>query len=391
MRISYTHLTQAVLSLAILSVLPVFGSSLHRRATVCNGHPERLWQRYGPSEDPHLLYPSNNSIQFVGAHNSYAVGVNDLFANQDYDGTMYGTLGGSLVLTLASNPLFSVSQQLKDGVRMLQMQAHELNGGIQLCHTACSLNNGGTLVDYLKKVISLLIVNSDNLSPTLYDAAFKSAELDALAYAPPSASLPASGWPTLGNLIDTGKRLVVFLSTTADFATVPYLIDEFTNIWETAFDVTDPNFDCNVNRTKGDPTTQMFLINHFLDKIVLGQPAPFRDQANVTNGVSGLGSLGVHVQTCVADHGRNPNFLLVDFYEFGGGSVFQVAADANGVTYDPATPVATPISETSATGGPVSSGSTSSKATLGFRVTESHIYASLAIVASLSLGALSVF
>ena len=68
-----------------------------------------------------------------------------------------------------------------------------------------------------------------------------------------------------------------------------------------------------------------------------------------------------------------------------------MAADANGVTYDPATPVATPISETSATGGPVSSGSTSSKATLGFRVTESHIYASLAIVASLSLGALSVF
>ena len=50
---------------------------------------------------------------------------------------MYGTLGGSLVLTLTSNPLFSVSQQLKDGVRMLQMQAHELNGGIQLCHTAC--------------------------------------------------------------------------------------------------------------------------------------------------------------------------------------------------------------------------------------------------------------
>lgn len=29
----------------------------------------------------------------------------------------------------------------------------------------------------------------------------------------------------LGSLIDSGKRLVVFLSTKADFTSVPYLID----------------------------------------------------------------------------------------------------------------------------------------------------------------------
>ena len=39
---------------------------------------------------------------------------------------------------------------------------------------------------------------------------------------------------------------------------------EFTNIWETAYDVTDTTFDCEVNRTKGDTSTQMYLINHFL-------------------------------------------------------------------------------------------------------------------------------
>ena len=32
----------------------------------------------------------------------------------------------------------------------------------------------------------------------------------------------------------------------------------------------------------------------------------------------------------------------LQFYEFGGGSVFQVAATANRVTYNPATPIATP-------------------------------------------------
>jgi hypothetical protein len=132
-------------------------------------------------------------------------------------------------------------------------------------------------------------------------------------------------------MIDSGKRLVTFMDAGADFTSVPYIIDgrfyclrqtlrltaddfapEFTNMWETAFDVTDTTFDCNVNRSKGETSTELFLINHFLDKIVLGQPAPDPEDANVTNAVSGTGSLGVQVQTCVAAQGRNPNFLLVD-------------------------------------------------------------------------------
>lgn len=86
---------------------------------------------------------------------------------------------------------------------------------------------------------------------------------------------------------------------------------EFTNIWETAFDVTTV-FDCSVNRSHGDTSTELFLINHFLDQIVLGEEAPDPQAANVTNGVSGTGSLGEQVQTCVATQGRVPNFLLVD-------------------------------------------------------------------------------
>ena len=74
-------------------------------------------------------------------------------------------------------------------------------------------------------VLSLLIVNSDNVAPSDYDTVFKAAGLDTLAYAPDSASLPASGWPTLGSLIDSNKRLIAFLSTKADFTAVPYLID----------------------------------------------------------------------------------------------------------------------------------------------------------------------
>jgi hypothetical protein len=89
-------------------------------------------------------------------------------------------------------------------------------------------------------------------------------------------------------------------------------------MWETAFDVTDTTFNCNVNRTRGDSTTQLSVINHFLDKIVLGQPAPDPGDANVTNAISGVGSLGQQVQTCIAANARNPNFLLVDVCKLSG-------------------------------------------------------------------------
>ncbi|KAH9178731.1 PLC-like phosphodiesterase [Lactarius sanguifluus] len=305
-------------------------SDYELRATTCNGFSQFCDRGYG-------------NITFVGAHNSYAVGTGNLFANQDYN----------------------VTQQLNDGIRMLQMQAHNQGGTIQLCHTSCTLFNGGTLQSYLQSdlvdhvrttwnhddlaVVSLLIVNSDNFKPTDYDTVFKAVGLDALSYSPSSATTPVGSWPSLGSLIDSGKRLITFMDTGADFTSVPYIIDEFTNVWETAFDVTDTTFDCNVNRTKGDPSTQLYLINHFLDKIVLGQPAPNPEAANVTNSVSGTGSLGLQVQTCAAANGRNPNFMLVDFYEFGGGSVFEVAATANGVTYDPTTPVPSPLTSDTAT------------------------------------------
>lgn len=180
-------------------------------------------------------------------------------------------------------------------------------------------------------MLSLLIVNSDNLPPTNYDTVFKSASLDTVSYSPPSASLLASGWPTLGSLIDSGKRLVTFMDSSADFTSVPYIIDgmlhgipvealldtllaltlEFTNIWETAYDVTT-SFDCNVNRSNSDTATSMYLINHFLDTLVLGQPAPAISEANQTNAVSGTNSLGEQFSLCVSQQGRNPNFMLVD-------------------------------------------------------------------------------
>jgi len=212
MHISTKNIARVALSL-IFSVGYTASATFERRATTCNGHAELCERSYG-------------NVTFVGAHDSYAVGTNNLAANQDYN----------------------ITRQLNDGIRLLQSQVHNNSGVIQLCHTSCALYNGGPLSDYLiqvkswmqsnpNDVVTLLIVNSDDFLPTAFDALFISAGLDVLSYAPPSAAIPASQWPTLGSMIDSGKRLVTFLDANADFASVNYLIDEFTNVWETAFDV----------------------------------------------------------------------------------------------------------------------------------------------------------
>ncbi|KAJ7492401.1 PLC-like phosphodiesterase [Mycena latifolia] len=361
MRFTAGHLVQGALYLLFSGAV---GNAALRRATTCNGHSELCDRSYG-------------NVSYVGAHDSYAVGANNLATNQDYD----------------------VTQQLTDGIRMLQMQAHNSSGVIQLCHTNCLLYNGGTLEAYLTKVktwmdantedvVTLLIVNIDNLVASEFGTVFANVGLDKLSYAPSTSPLTASAWPTLGSMIDNGTRLVTFLDNAADLTSVPYLIDEFTNVWETAFDVIDTTFNCNVNRTKGDTSTQMYLINHFLDTIVLGSPVPNVDAANVTNGVSGVGALGTQVDTCVSTYGRAPNYMLVDFYEYGNGSVFEVAATINGVTYSPTTAIATPITSSSSTS-TTTSNSNSGSSLLEF-ASRSQYIASLFVALSVLLGALSV-
>ena len=74
-------------------------------------------------------------------------------------------------------------------------------------------------------VLSLLIVNIDDMPASSYAPVFVAAGLDTLSYAPTTSPIAVSGWPTLGSMIDSGKRLVTFLDNGADLTSVPYLID----------------------------------------------------------------------------------------------------------------------------------------------------------------------
>ncbi|KAF8425694.1 PLC-like phosphodiesterase [Tirmania nivea] len=294
----------------------ISGISLPMNTQPCNGYVEFCSRSYG-------------NITYVAAHNSPFVMQNNVAANQNLE----------------------VAEQLNDGIRMLQGQTHEYNGSLHYCHTTCDLLDSGPIEDYLVKVvdwlrknpfevISIIIGNGDFVDVEKFVEPLKNSGIADMAYIPsPDNTLQYYQWPTLGDLILQGKRVIIYMDYKADESRVPYILSEFRYMWETKFSPTDANFPCTIDRPSGmtEDGGMLYMANHNLNAelSVFSQTILIPDKVNLnrTNAVSGHGSLGLAAETCIASWHRPPTFLLVDFYDVGNGSVFEVAAKMNDVTY----------------------------------------------------------
>lgn len=153
----------------------------------CNGFAELCNRQY-------------SNISFIGSHDSAFVGTD-----------------------LADNQNIALADQLALGVRFLQAQTHNASGVIELCHTGCWLRDAGPLSGMLAtvktfldanpdEVVTLLLTNEGRFDGPAFDAVFREAGLDAYAFSS-ETSLSLEQWPTLGEMIASGKRLVVFIGT----------------------------------------------------------------------------------------------------------------------------------------------------------------------------------
>ncbi|ESK87562.1 hypothetical protein Moror_2011 [Moniliophthora roreri MCA 2997] len=293
-----------LLSFVILAFgTAVFGLPLtSKRATICNGRAELCSRSYG-------------NTTFLGSHNSYAVST-DIFA-------------------VGRNQEVSITAQLDLGVRFLQAQAHQWEGNLRFCHTSCILFDGGLVVDYLKKVkswldahpnevLTLLVTNPDNVSlRDVWKPAFDSSGVTPLTYVPPTNPMKRGDWPTLGSLIDSGKRVIVFMDSGADGAGVDFILPQFKMIWEPPFSSTDPNFPCSVDRNEGplSVTDHMHMLNHNLNVniIPIGDGVLVADRANAarTNSVSSIMANAGGCAPLAA--GKAPNFVMLDWVNVGEG------------------------------------------------------------------------
>ncbi|KAJ2921364.1 hypothetical protein H1R20_g15730, partial [Candolleomyces eurysporus] len=242
-------------------------------------------------------------------------------------------------LTVARTQAVDIPSQLRIGARVLQGQAHMQNGQLRFCHSSCALFDGGTVLDYLRKVKTFLDANpyevftfvftnpGMNSVPGVWKPIFDQAGITPMAYVPPTRPMKRNDWPTLRELIDTNKRVIVFLDAGADGSAggeVDFILPQFPMMWEDPFSPTDPNFPCKIDRTAGPLSNDdhLHLINHNLNRNII----PFGlgtvlvsdfVRAPQTNALS---SIIAHANGCAPlSRGRAPNYVLLDYIDIGEG------------------------------------------------------------------------
>ncbi|KAG6088760.1 hypothetical protein E4U30_006052 [Claviceps sp. LM220 group G6] len=300
-------------------------SSAPKNTQPCNKYVEFCTRKY-------------SNITNVGCHNSPFVRPGNSGSNQELD----------------------VTAQLNDGVRFLQGQIQWPGNGTStvphFCHTSCDLLDAGPIYDWLGQVrawvdrhpydvVTILLGNGNYSDPSLYVPFIEQSGITKYVYTPPFLPMALDDWPTLQEMILKGQRVVMFLDYQANQTKYPWLMDEFSQAWETPFDPMDRAFPCTVQRppdlSKEAAKDRLYIMNHNLNVefnvFGISLMVPAVSLLNETNGINGTGSVGLAANNCREDWGRAPNVLNVDYFNYGSPkpcSVFAAAAAVNNVTYD---------------------------------------------------------
>ena len=204
--------------------------------------------------------------------------------------------------------------------------------GMYLCHTFCELGStplAGVLEDIHDFLVThpgdvLVVINQDYVTPSDFASALTDAGLATYALEPPRGS----AWPTLREMIEQDRRLVVLAENQAGAAPWYQLVyDRLTQ--ETPFsfartrELTDPgNLQASCGPNRGPAGAPLFLVNHWINT----DPLPRPGNAAIVNAYEPLLR---RARACRRIRGQPVNLLAVDFYE--RGDVFKVVDALNGI------------------------------------------------------------
>lgn len=305
--------------------------------TVCNGHAELCDRRF-------------NEVAYAATHNSMAVaGAPGWFLGEQSDpiptqldqgvralliDVWSGVPAGNIVRTARSSyaeALAIAEEELGPEVvdaalRLANSIAGEAEGAEArfMCHGLCE--TGSTpLLETLRELRGWLALNPDEVV-TLFiedhvDAALIAADVEATGLLP-FVHTPVRGepWPTLGEMIRSGRRLVVMLEAGSGGDAAPWLVNGFEHTQETPFTFpTVESFNCDPNR--GPEDAPLFQMNHWL--------ARFTSLVTDAQLVNARDVLLVRAEQCREERGQIPNFIAVNYVAIG--DVFDVVDELNGV------------------------------------------------------------
>jgi hypothetical protein len=246
----------------------------------------------------------------------------DLYRATPWKGTIYTDLNGQITQKLTEqvgSQLTARAHQLRDIVGPPPDRAKY---DLYLCHGFCEVGASDALPqmrivrDWLTANPSevVVIILEDYVEPAATAQLFQDAGLTSLIYK--GSSHP---WPTLGSLVKSGQRLVLFSenhggdpswlrSFPADFQETPFS-------FRTVAQLQDPS-SCGTNR--GLLNGGLFLVNHWLTPGTANQAAE----------VNSEGVLGERALRCQSVRSHQPNLVAVDFAT--QGDLLQVVNQLNG-------------------------------------------------------------
>ncbi|MFE1049354.1 hypothetical protein ACFW5S_26835 [Streptomyces olivaceus] len=196
--------------------------------------------------------------------------------------------------------------------------------GLWLCHSVCGAGAleltptlrqiGEWLRDNPTEIVTLVL--QDGVDAVTTQNAFRQAGLSDLLYEPDRD--PDRPWPKLGDMIDSGRRLVVFAEK-AD-GPAPWYRNLYRYGMETPFAFRSPDeMSCLPNR--GGSDKRLFLLNHF---VTAG--GGLRLDAGVVNSRQRVLE---RAHNCERQRGRPVNFVAVDYATIGDalGAVDELNAE----------------------------------------------------------------
>jgi hypothetical protein len=312
------------------------GQRPNRAAASCNGSPALCSRRL-------------DQMIFPGTHNSFAASTEPgwYFANQTYpiarqlkDGIraflidihygVYDPATGRVRTDLAAegSDRNKVSKQLSPSA--LQV-ADRVAGGVGLgtlkgkpepflCHTLCELGADpldrelkgiGTFLGEHRDQVVILIVE-DYVPPSTIEQAFAASGLTRYA-----ATLKRHApLPTLGELIESGHRLLVFAEVKG--GTPAWYMPAFSFIQDTPLGAVQPG-QLSCTRYRGDEDSPMLLLNHWIP--------PFPPSLTINAQIGRAPFLRARILRCTRERHTSGAIVAVDFYQ--RTAVVRVARELN--------------------------------------------------------------
>ena len=204
--------------------------------------------------------------------------------------------------------------------------------GMYLCHSFCELGSTpleSVLQDLRTFLVAnpgavVVVVNQDYVTPEDFVGAVRDADLEELVY-----TVPASGtWPTMREMVDSGKRLVLLAENHAGAApwyqlAYKSITEETPYSFKKVAQLTDPDkLDESCEPNRGPEGAPLFLVNHWITT----DPAPLPSNAAKVNAYD---PLLARARDCARVRHHVPNMVAVNFYL--EGDVFRVVDTLNGI------------------------------------------------------------